>query len=198
MVNIAVLVSGSGSNLQAVIDACESGNINGSIKLVISNREDAYGLERAKAAGINAVFEKDEKRVIDMIESEGIGLVVLAGYLKILSPDFIKRFENRIINIHPSLIPSFCGKGYYGKIVHQKAIEYGVKLSGATVHFVNEEPDGGPIILQRAVPVYDEDSADSLQKRVLEIEHELIVDAVKLYCDGKLKIVGRRVYTNGK
>lgn len=199
MVNIAVLVSGSGTNLQAVIDACKNGAIgSGTVKLVISNNKDAYGLERARNEGIKAVFENNEAKVLELLESEGIDLIVLAGYLKILSPEFIGRYENRIINVHPSLIPSFCGKGYYGLIVHEKAIEYGVKISGATVHFVNEEADAGPIIRQGAVPVLDSDDAASLQKRVLEIEHKLLVEAIDLYCSKRLRIDGRRVYTDGK
>ncbi|MZQ75291.1 MAG: phosphoribosylglycinamide formyltransferase [Peptoclostridium sp.] len=199
MVRIAVLVSGSGTNLQAIIDACKSGAIgNGAIKLVVSNKKDAYGLERARNEGIKAVFENKEEAVLELLESEGIDLIVLAGYLKILSPEFIRKYENRIINVHPSLIPSFCGKGYYGLIVHEKAIEYGVKVSGATVHFVTEEADAGPIIMQGAVPVLDSDDASSLQKRVLDVEHKLLVEAIDLYCNSRLRIDGRRVYTNGK
>jgi len=199
MVRIAVLVSGSGTNLQAIIDACKSGDIgNGAIKLVVSNKRDAYGLERARNEGIKAVFENKEEAVLELLESEGIDLIVLAGYLKILSPEFIRKYENRIINVHPSLIPSFCGKGYYGLIVHEKAIEYGVKVSGATVHFVTEEADAGPIIMQGAVPVLDSDDASSLQKRVLDVEHKLLVEAIDLYCNSRLRIDGRRVYTNGK
>lgn len=199
MVRIAVLVSGSGTNLQAIIDACKSGAIgNGAIKLVVSNKKDAYGLERARNEGIKAVFENKEEAVLELLESEGIDLIVLAGYLKILSPEFIRKYENRIINVHPSLIPSFCGKGYYGLIVHEKAIEYGVKVSGATVHFVTEEADAGPIIMQGAVPVLDSDDASSLQKRVLDVEHKLLVEAIDLYCNNRLRIDGRRVYTNGK
>lgn len=199
MVRIAVLVSGSGTNLQAIMDACKSGAIgNGKVELVVSNNKDAYGLERARNEGIKAVFENKEEALLGLLESEGIDLIVLAGYLKILSPEFIRKYENRIINVHPSLIPSFCGKGYYGLIVHEKAIEYGVKLSGATVHFVTEEADAGPIIMQGAVPVLDSDDASSLQKRVLAVEHKLLVEAIDLYCSGRLRIDGRRVYTNGK
>lgn len=153
MKNIAVLVSGGGTNLQSIIDAVEAGKINGQIKLVISNKEGAYGLERAKKHNIRAVFEKDEQAIIDIMKENKIDLVVLAGFLKILSPNFTKAFENRIINIHPSLIPSFCGKGYYGLKVHEAAIEYGVKVSGATVHFVDENADTGPIIRQDTVEV---------------------------------------------
>ena len=166
MKNIAVLVSGGGTNLQSIIDAVEAGKINGQIKLVISNKEGAYGLERAKKHNIRAVFEKDEQAIIDIMKENKIDLVVLAGFLKILSPNFTKAFENRIINIHPSLIPSFCGKGYYGLKVHEAAIEYGVKVSGATVHFVDENADTGPIIRQDTVEVFAGDSPQDLQQRV--------------------------------
>ena len=165
MKNIAVLVSGGGTNLQSIIDAVEAGKINGQIKLVISNKEGAYGLERAKKHNIRAVFEKDEQAIIDIMKENKIDLVVLAGFLKILSPNFTKAFENRIINIHPSLIPSFCGKGYYGLKVHEAAIEYGVKVSGATVHFVDENADTGPIIRQDTVEVFAGDSPQDLQQR---------------------------------
>ena len=167
MKNIAVLVSGGGTNLQSIIDAVEAGKINGQIKLVISNKEGAYGLERAKKHNIRAVFEKDEQAIIDIMKENKIDLVVLAGFLKILSHNFTKAFENRIINIHPSLIPSFCGKGYYGLKVHEAAIEYGVKVSGATVHFVDENADTGPIIRQDTVEVFAGDSPQDLQQRVL-------------------------------
>ena len=194
MKNIAVLVSGGGTNLQSIIDAVEAGKINGQIKLVISNKEGAYGLERAKKHNIRAVFEKDEQAIIDIMKENKIDLVVLAGFLKILSPNFTKAFENRIINIHPSLIPSFCGKGYYGLKVHEAAIEYGVKVSGATVHFVDENADTGPIIRQDAVEVFAGDSPQDLQQRVLKIEHKILSQVVADYCDDKIRVVGRRVF----
>ena len=194
MKNIAVLVSGGGTNLQSIIDAVEAGKINGQIKLVISNKEGAYGLERAKKHNIRAVFEKDEQAIIDIMKENKIDLVVLAGFLKILSPNFTKAFENRIINIHPSLIPSFCGKGYYGLKVHEAAIEYGVKVSGATVHFVDENADTGPIIRQDTVEVFAGDSPQDLQQRVLKIEHKILSQVVADYCDGKIRVVGRRVF----
>lgn len=166
---IAVMVSGGGTNLQALIDAQKSGIIHsGKIKLVISNREDAYALERAKRNGIPALVAKQEEEMIRGLEEAEIDLVVLAGFLKILSPAFIRRFENRIINIHPALIPSFCGKGAYGLHVHEMALDYGVKVTGATVHFVNEVPDGGKIILQKAVEVREGDTPEVLQRRVME------------------------------
>ncbi|MGP1540557.1 phosphoribosylglycinamide formyltransferase [Peptostreptococcus stomatis] len=194
MKNIAVLVSGGGTNLQSIIDAVEAGKINGQIKLVISNKEGAYGLERAKKHNIRAVFEKDEQAIIDIMKENEIDLVVLAGFLKILSPNFTKAFENRIINIHPSLIPSFCGKGYYGLKVHEAAIEYGVKVSGATVHFVDENADTGPIIRQDTVEVFAGDSPQDLQQRVLKIEHKILSQVVADYCDDKIRVVGRRVF----
>ncbi|MGN8648633.1 phosphoribosylglycinamide formyltransferase [Eubacterium pyruvativorans] len=166
---IAVMVSGGGTNLQALIDAQKSGIIHsGKIELVISNREDAYALERAKRNGIPALVAKQEEEMIRGLEEAKIDLVVLAGFLKILSPAFIRRFENRIINIHPALIPSFCGKGAYGLHVHEMALDYGVKVTGATVHFVNEVPDGGKIILQKAVEVREGDTPEVLQRRVME------------------------------
>lgn len=194
MKNIAVLVSGGGTNLQSIIDAVEAGKINGQIKLVISNKKGAYGLERAKKHNIRAVFEKDEQAIIDIMKENKIDLVVLAGFLKILSPNFTKAFENRIINIHPSLIPSFCGKGYYGLKVHEAAIEYGVKVSGATVHFVDENADTGPIIRQDTVEVFSGDSPQDLQQRVLKIEHKILSQVVADYCDDKIRVVGRRVF----
>ena len=194
MKNIAVLVSGGGTNLQSIIDAVEAGRINGQIKLVISNKEGAYGLERAENHNIRAVFEKDEQAIIDIMKESQIDLVVLAGFLKILGPNFTKAFENRIINIHPSLIPSFCGKGYYGLKVHEAAIEYGVKVSGATVHFVDENADTGPIIRQDTVEVFAGDSPQDLQQRVLKIEHKILSQVVADYCDDKIRVVGRRVF----
>ncbi|MCI5688135.1 MAG: phosphoribosylglycinamide formyltransferase [Emergencia sp.] len=166
---IAVLVSGGGTNLQALIDAQKSGILHsGEIVLVASNKEDAYALKRAEENGIKAVFTKDEELLLNLMEAEGIELIVLAGYLKILSSKFISAYENRIINVHPSLIPSFCGKGAYGLHVHRMALEYGVKVTGATVHFVNEVPDGGRIIAQKAVEILEGDTPEVLQRRVME------------------------------
>ena len=193
MLNIGVLISGGGSNLQAIIDDCESKKINGNIKVVISNREDAFGLERAKKHNIRSVFEKDEDEVIKILKEENIDLVVLAGYLKIISPKFVSEFENKIMNIHPALIPSFCGDGFYGEKVHQAVIDYGAKVSGATVHFVNEKADAGPIIMQDTVKVMDDDDAKTLAKRVLEVEHTILPICVKLFCEGKISVEGRKV-----
>ena len=177
-IKIAVLVSGGGTNLQALIDAEKSGIIkDGEITLVVSNNHNAYALERAKNAGIKAVsFTKKEcgtqecfeEKLIAALKENGIEIVVLAGFMTILSESFTKTFEKRIINVHPSLIPSFCGAGFYGLKVHEAALEYGVKVTGATVHFVNEIPDGGEIIMQKAVEVKDGDTPEILQKRVME------------------------------
>ncbi len=170
---IAVLVSGGGTNLQALIDAQKSGIIkSGEITLVISNKENAYALQRAKDNGIKALYiKKDEdfeKNLINELENNGIQLIVLAGFLVILSENFVKRYPDRIINIHPSLIPSFCGDGFYGLKVHEAALNRGVKITGATTHFVNEITDGGKIIMQKAVEIKDNDTPEILQKRVME------------------------------
>ncbi len=202
-VKIGVLISGGGTNLQSIIDNIDAGNIDGKIELVISNREGAFGLERAEKAGIKNIyinrkeFENEEDynlHLIEKLKSAGVELVVLAGYLRVLSKNFIKSYKNKIINIHPSLIPSFCGRGYYGKKVHQAAIDYGVKISGATVHFVDEGTDTGPIILQETVQVYPDDDADDLQKRILQIEHKLLVKAINLFCTDRIKIDGRKIW----
>ena len=176
--NIAVLVSGGGTNLQALIDAEKSGIIkSGKINLVISNKADAYALERAKNAGISTKTvlkselgsqEAFENALISSLDEAKTDIIVLAGFMSILSADFTNHFKDRIINVHPSLIPSFCGKGFYGLKVHEAALAYGVKVSGATVHFVNEIPDGGKIIMQRAVEILEGDTPETLQKRIME------------------------------
>lgn len=200
-VNIGVLISGGGTNLQSIIDNIENGNIKGDIKLILSNRQDAYGLIRGKKAGIETLFldrnlfssdEEYNAEIIREFKSRDIGLVVLAGYLKVLSKNFIEEFNMKIINIHPSLIPSFCGKGFYGKRVHKAVLDSGVKVTGATVHFVDEGTDTGPIILQDVVQVADEDNVDTLQAKVLKVEHRLLVKAVKLYCEDKIQVQGRK------
>ncbi|MDO5702549.1 MAG: phosphoribosylglycinamide formyltransferase [Lachnospiraceae bacterium] len=188
---IAVLVSGGGTNLQALIDAQKSGTIkSGEIVLVISNAEGAYAVKRAENAGIEALTitrkscggqENFERKLTQALESRGIELIVLAGFLSILSADFTRRFRKRIINIHPSLIPSFCGKGFYGLHVHEAALGYGVKVTGATVHYVNEVPDGGQIIMQKAVPVLPGDTPEILQRRVMEqAEWVILPEAVEM------------------
>ena len=195
MVNIAVFISGGGTNLQTLIDSVQSNYIdNGEIKLVISSKESAYGLERARKANIKAEFIRDEDLIIKRLEEEKIDLIVLAGYLSIVSDRLVSLYENRIINIHPALIPSFCGPGYYGLHVHRAVLKRGVKVSGATVHFVSSVVDGGPIILQEAVDVSFCKSPEEMQKRVLEsVEHKLLPKAVKLYCEDKVKVINGRV-----
>lgn len=194
MVKIAVFVSGGGTNLQSLIDTTKSGYINGEIALVVSNRKKAYGLERARLAGIKACCIKDEDLLIKCLEEEGIELIVLAGYLAIVSERLIKLYENRIINIHPSLIPSFCGPGFYGHHVHEAAFKRGVKVAGATVHFVSTVVDGGPIILQKAIDVSDCKSPEEMQEKILlNVEHKILPEAVKLYCDRKIIVENERV-----
>ncbi len=188
MLNVAVLVSNRGTNLEAILKEKEKGNLsNANIKFVISNNENAYALEVAKQYGVNATYisYKDknnfEQRLLQLLKENDIDLIVLAGFLKILSSSFIKNFNKSIINVHPSLIPSFCGKGYYGLKVHEEALKKGVKVSGATVHFVNEIPDGGEIILQKAVDVKDGDTPETLQKRIMiEAEWVLLPKAIDL------------------
>lgn len=194
MVKIAVFVSGGGTNLQTLIDAVKENYINGEIALVISSKESAYGLERARLAGIKAEFIKDEDLIIKRLKEEEIELIVLAGYLSIVSDKLINLYENKIINIHPSLIPAFCGPGYYGLHVHRAVLARGVKVSGATVHFVSSVVDGGPIILQEAIDISDCNTPEEIQTKVLvNVEHKLLPLAVKLYCDKKLEIVNERV-----
>ena len=185
-VNIAVLVSGGGTNLQALIDAQKSGIIaSGEIKLVVSSNKNAYALKRAENAGIKtAVCERKgfsqkefENNILNALEKEKIEVIVLAGFMSILSAEFVKRYPERIINVHPSLIPSFCGEGFYGLRVHKAALDYGVKVTGATVHFVNEIPDGGRIIMQKAVEIKENDTPETLQKRVMENAEWIILPA---------------------
>ena len=185
-VNLAVLVSGGGTNLQALIDAQKNGIItSGEIKLVVSSNKNAYALKRAENAGIKtAVCERKgfsqkefEESILNALEKEKIEVIVLAGFMSILSADFVKRYPERIINVHPSLIPSFCGEGFYGLRVHKAALDYGVKVTGATVHFVNEIPDGGRIIMQKAVEIKENDTPEALQKRVMENAEWIILPA---------------------
>ena len=201
-INIGVLISGGGTNLQAIIDNIENGSINGKIKLIISNKENAYGLVRGQIHNIETLFidrkqfnneEEYNLKLIDELNKRHVDLIVLAGYLKVLSPDFIKAFENKIINIHPSLIPSFCGPGYYGRRVHAEVLKYGVKYTGATAHLVDAGTDTGPIIIQEVVKVEDKDTVDSLSKKVLEVEHKILVKAIKLYCANQLEFSDRIV-----
>ena len=199
MLNIAVLVSGGGTNLQALIDAQTAGQIqNGTISLVISSRADAFALERAQKAGIptRVLLRKEfaqqgdyDAALLALLKEFQIELVVLAGFMTIISEEVIRQYENKIINVHPALIPSFCGPGYYGLHVHEAALEKGVKVSGATVHFVNEVCDGGPIILQKAVDVFPDDTPETLQRRIMEqAEWKLLPRAVELFCAGKIAV----------
>ena len=201
---IAVLVSGGGTNLQALIDAQRRGDIiNGEIAAVIASKPGVYALERAKRANIPGyvVARKDfpDSRamtvaLVDKLKGLNIDLVVLAGFMTIFTEEMVDAYPNAILNVHPALIPSFCGKGYYGLHVHEKVLEYGVKLSGATVHFVSEECDGGPIVLQKAVEVQENDTPETLQRRIMEqAEWVLLPRAVSLFCQGRLKVEGRTV-----
>ena len=207
--NIAVLVSGGGTNLQALIDAEKAGIIrSGSIKLVVSNNKDAYALTRAKNNSIDTrvVLRRDyenshdfEAALIGVLKEADIDMIVLAGFMSILSPDFIVEFRDRMINVHPSLIPSFCGKGFYGLHVHEAALEYGVKVTGATVHFVNEIPDGGKIILQKAVEVQEGDTPEVLQRRVMEQAEWIIMpQAIDLIACGRVRVVDGKVHISEK
>ena len=197
-IKVAVLVSGGGTNLGALIEAEKKGIIkSGKISLVISNKVGAYALERAKNAGIEALTvtkaecgsqEAFEDKLIDTLKSHGIELIVLAGFMAILSEKFTRTFEDRIINVHPSLIPSFCGKGFYGLRVHEAALEYGVKVTGATVHYVNEIPDGGKIIMQKSVAIRKGDTPEALQRRVMEkAEWIILPKSCELVCRELLK-----------
>lgn len=203
MKNIVVLVSGGGTNLQALIDAQNSGEIkNGRIICVISSNPNAYALERAKNNSIDTEviirkdfesFEDYDNALTELLKSKNADLVVLAGFMTVLGAKVIRSFENKIINIHPALIPSFCGKGFYGLHVHEAVLEKGVKVTGATAHFVNEVCDGGPIIMQKAVEVKNGDTPEILQKRVMEqAEWKILPKSVALFCEGKIKVVNNK------
>ena len=203
MKNIVVLVSGGGTNLQALIDAQGRGELkNGKITCVISSKPNAYALERAKNNGIDTEvirrkdfedFDDYDTALTELLQSKNADVVVLAGFMTILGKKVINAFENRIINIHPALIPSFCGEGYYGLRVHEEALKKGVKVTGATAHFVNEVCDGGPIIIQKAVEVKTGDTPEILQKRVMEqAEWKILPKAVSLFCEDKIKVIGNK------
>ena len=207
MVRVAVLVSGGGTNLQAIIDAQLRGELGGGeIAAVISTKEGAYALERAAKAGIpgyvipRKAYESNQAMTIALVEKLkelDIQLVVLAGCMVIFSHELVDNYPNAIMNVHPALIPSFCGKGFYGLHVHEAALNYGVKLSGATVHFVSEECDGGPIIAQKAVPVLEGDTPETLQRRIMEeAEWKLLPEAISLFCQGRITVEGRNVRIN--
>ncbi len=207
--NIAVLVSGGGTNLQALVDAEKRGELgNGKITLVIASKAGVYALERAANNGIESkVLPRKEydsiqaysKALVDALKESNIDLVVLAGFLTIFDEQVYQAFPNRILNVHPALIPSFCGKGFYGLHVHEAALEKGVKVSGATVHIVTPECDAGPIVLQKAVEVKEGDTPEILQKRIMEeAEWKILPEAVRLFCDGKIKVENNKVFIKGE
>ncbi|MDO4287939.1 MAG: phosphoribosylglycinamide formyltransferase [Eubacterium sp.] len=205
MKKIGVLVSGGGTNLQAIIDKVHKKS--GEIAVVIANKADAYGLVRAENSSIptEVVLEENfadceafNAALVERLQAYGVELVVLAGYMKIITPSFVAAYPNKIVNIHPALIPSFCGEGFYGMHVHEAVYAYGAKVSGATVHFVNEEADAGPIIAQRAVALADDDTPELIQKKVLQIEHVLLPWVVEQCCLGRVSVDGRRVYIEEK
>ena len=195
MKKIAVFISGGGTNLQAIINATENKEINAKIKLVFSNKKNAYGLERAKKANIETLYlnrknfsksEEYDEEILKVLKEKDIDLIVLAGYLGILTSKIISNYRGRIINIHPSLIPSFCGSGFYGEHVHKAVIKKGVKITGATTHFVDEIIDGGAIIMQDTVPVQMNDDYKSIAAKVLEVEHKILVKTVKAFCENRI------------
>ena len=200
---IAVLCSGGGTNLQALIDAVEAGTIDGEIVQVIANASKAFALERARRHGIPALFISKKQagcdaafndQILEELQKAGAQLVVLAGYLPLVGAQIVRAYEHRIINIHPALIPAFCGPGMYGHHVHEAVLRYGAKVSGATTHFVDEQVDHGGIILQKSVPVLEGDTPDTLAARVLTVEHEILPESVRLFCAGQLGVDGRRVH----
>lgn len=201
---IAVMISGSGTNLQALIDNQDS--LNGEIILVLSSNEEAKGLTRARDVGIDGICidanafedrEVYEQMMLNTLEAYQVDLIVLAGYMRILGSEFIQTFANRMMNVHPALLPSFGGPGYYGLRVHEAVLKAGVKVTGATVHFVTEDTDAGPIILQECVRVQPQDTPEVLQKRVLEVEHRILVGAVRLFCEDRLIVKGNCVEVVG-
>lgn len=209
MTKIAVFVSGGGTNLQALIDAEKAGNLgNGKISLVVSSKPGVYALERARQNDIASVVlprkEYDSiaaysKALADTVEESGCELIVLAGFLTIFDEQVYERFPNRILNVHPALIPSFCGKGFYGLHVHEAALEKGVKVSGATVHIVTPECDAGPIVLQKAVEVRQDDTPETLQKRIMEqAEWKILPEAVRLFCEDRITVENNKVYIKGE
>jgi phosphoribosylglycinamide formyltransferase-1 len=200
-VSIAVLISGRGTNLQSIINAVEEKRLDAKIEIVLSNKADAFGLERAKKHGVSTVVldhksyssrEAYDQAVVDLLQKRGVELVVLAGFMRLLSPAFIKAYSNRIMNIHPALLPSFPGLQ-----VQKKAVEHGVRFAGCTVHFVNEECDEGPIIIQAVVPVFADDTEETLGARILKQEHRIYPQAIQLYAENRLRVVGRKVLVDG-
>lgn len=201
MIKLAVLASGGGTDLQSVIDASEKNEIDAKVVVVVSDRENAFALERAKKHSIDACFvnpenkkrEEHEKEVSKIIDKYNVDLIVLAGYLRMLTPYFISKYRNRIINIHPALLPFFGGKGMYGERVHKAVLDSGMKITGCSVHFVDESIDGGPIIIQKAVEVKDDDTVETLASRVLDEEHKILSEAIQLFAEKRLRIEGKKV-----
>jgi phosphoribosylglycinamide formyltransferase-1 len=200
MVKIGVLVSGSGSNLQAIIDNIEAGRLDAQIRIIVSNLPEVYALERARKHGIPSLVlphkgmkrEEFDRKLVEVLRSHDVELVVLAGFMRIVTPVLLRAFPMRVMNIHPALLPAFPGTH-----VWQAEVDYGVKFAGCTVHFVDEGTDTGPVIMQAVVPVYDEDTADTLNARILKQEHKIYSQAIQLYAEGRIKIQGRRVLTPG-
>lgn len=200
MVKIGVLVSGSGSNLQAIIDNIEAGRLDAQIRIIVSNLPEVYALERARKHGIPSLVlphkgmkrEEFDRKLVEVLRSHDVELVVLAGFMRIVTPVLLRAFPMRVMNIHPALLPAFPGTH-----VWQAEVDYGVKFAGCTVHFVDEGTDTGPVIMQAVVPVYDEDTADTLNARILKQEHKIYSQAIQLYAEGRIKILGRRVLTPG-
>jgi phosphoribosylglycinamide formyltransferase-1 len=203
MTHVGVLASGNGTNLQAILDASQAPkSIGARVAVVISNEPQAFTLERARKMGVDAVVvnhrdfdtrERFEEKLIEELDSREVDLVCLAGFMRILTPLFVRHYQGRMMNIHPALLPLFGGKGFYGDKVHRAALESGMKFSGCTVHFVTEETDGGPIILQAVVPILDDDTAETLAGRIHKKEHEIYPEAVKLFAEGRLEVTGKRV-----
>ena len=203
-INLGVLASGRGSNLQSIIDAAEEGELDAQVRIVISNNSKAYALERARNHNIPALHlshkqfetaDEFDSALIETLRNHEVELVILAGYMKLISPKVCEAYRNRILNIHPALLPSFGGKGMYGIHVHEAVIESGAKVSGLTVHIVDEQYDHGPIVLQKTVPVQDDDNPETLAARILPEEHNMYSKAIQLFAEGKIRVEGRRVYT---
>ncbi|MDZ7260674.1 MAG: phosphoribosylglycinamide formyltransferase [candidate division KSB1 bacterium] len=204
---LAVLASGRGSNFEAILKAIESGKLNAQVQVAISNNSTAGALEIARNHGIPAIHlshkqfstpEEFDEQLLKILSEHQVELVVLAGYMKMLSPRVVQQFKNRILNIHPALLPSFGGKGLYGIHVHQAVLDYGCKVTGVTVHLVDETYDTGPPVLQRCVPVLDDDTPETLAARVLEVEHQVYAEALQLFAEGRVEVKGRRVRIKDK
>lgn len=204
---MGVLASGRGSNLRAIVEAIDQGRLNAQVRVVVSNKAQAGALDFARQRGVPAIFlspeeypspETFDQKLLQVFEAHGVDFVALAGYLKLISPAMIARYRNRIVNIHPALLPSFGGKGMYGLRVHEAVLDYGCKVTGVTVHIVDEQYDHGPVVLQRCVEVRDDDTPETLAERVLRIEHQIYAEALQLFAEGRVKVVGRRVFIENR